>query len=39
MVVGCRKVKGEVVPAHTIKAFGGGRGRAPPILNLNARRG
>jgi len=39
MVVGRRKVKGEVVPVHTMKAFGGSRGIAPLILNLNARRG
>jgi hypothetical protein len=39
MVVGHRKVKGEVVPVHTMKAFGGSRGIAPLILNLNARKG
>jgi hypothetical protein len=39
MVVGHGKVKGEVVPVHTVKAFGGSRGIAPLILNMNARRG
>jgi len=39
MVVGHRKLKGEVVPVHTMKAFGGSRDIAPLIFNLNAKKG
>jgi len=32
-----RNTNGEVIPAHAVKAHGGSRGTAPPILNLNKR--
>jgi hypothetical protein len=32
-----RNTNGEVIPIHAVKAHGGSRGIAPPILNLNKR--
>jgi hypothetical protein len=34
---GRRMVKGTIIPAHVIKAYGGNRGTAPFIRNIGTR--